>query len=70
MAKQTLASVRDAVIREIVSEEVEAYINGVRLRPCACCGRRFKPKMRYHFLCRDACRRLWYRGVFRPRTGD
>ena len=70
MRRKTLAALRDQVIASVVLEEVRAYINGARRRRCACCGGGFVPKMRYHFLCSDPCRRLWYRGVFRPRTGD
>lgn len=55
---------------ELVSEEVEYFITGERVRNCACCGRKFKPKNRYHFLCRDMCRKIWYRGWFNPKRGD
>jgi hypothetical protein len=67
LALPTLAAIRAKVIARVVDEEVTRYLTGVWLRACANCGRRFHPRMRWHFLCRDSCRRAWYRGSFHPK---
>jgi len=68
--KQTLAGLRDSVVQEFVRAALKAYKRGARQRPCAQCAGMFRPRMSYHFLCSDACRRIWYRGVFRPRRNQ
>lgn len=68
--RQTLASVRNAMIARVVREEVKAFFHGARFRRCASCGEKFVPRQRWHFFCEPGCRRYWYRGQFRPRKED
>jgi hypothetical protein len=67
---KTLQSMRDSMIAQMVSRQVKAYLKGVKLRTCASCGIEFEPRQRWHFFCGGICRRRFYRGVFRPRSGD
>ena len=72
MRKKTLLDIRNKAILAIVKEEVEAYLAAefgkVFRRSCATCGNRFIPKMRWHFFCQNECRRIYYRGQFKPRS--
>jgi len=71
----TLLAERNKLVRRIVTDEVNRYVqvllNGHVSHPsrrCATCGGHFVPRQRYHFCCSTECRQEWYRGVFRPRT--
>lgn len=67
---KSLQSMRDQMIAKMVHKQVRAFINGTKVRPCASCGTEFTPRQRWHFLCSGDCRRLFYRGVFKPRMED
>lgn len=62
-----LSQYRDRLLSRIIDEEIKAYIQGKKTRPCATCGTRFYPINRYHFFCQGKCRKFWYKGQFRPR---
>lgn len=63
----TLLQLRRKAIAKIIEVEVEAYLLGRDTRGCATDGKRFKPKHRWHFFCCESCRKVFYRGQFKPR---
>jgi hypothetical protein len=64
----TLGRQRDRLIQRIISQEIQDYFQGKRRkRSCAWCGKKFKPKNPWHFFHQSDCRKMWYRGQFRPR---
>ena len=65
--RKTLLAERNALVAEVVREEIAAYLTGERWREDPVTGRKFRARSVNHFFASKASRREWYRGHWRPR---